>query len=33
MPKGSLGELLHSKEKSGHLNWDTRSEILVPTIN
>ncbi len=33
MPKGSLGELLHSKEKSGHLDWDTRSEILVPRIN
>ncbi len=26
MPKGSLGELLHSKEKSGNLSWETRWE-------
>ncbi|CAM6033133.1 unnamed protein product [Sphagnum compactum] len=29
MPKGSLGELLHSKEKSGHLDWDTRYNVAL----
>ncbi|CAM6041740.1 unnamed protein product [Sphagnum compactum] len=29
MPKGSLGELLHSKEKSGNLSWETRYSIAV----
>jgi serine/threonine protein kinase len=29
MPNGSLGELLHNKESSEKLNWETRSSIAV----
>lgn len=29
MPHGSLGELLHSKERSANLDWETRCQLWI----
>lgn len=33
MPNGSLGELLHNKERSQNLDWETRSSMFLSFLS